>query len=30
VTDCHSCAHFRRCGQYAVVRALGQRRLSHG
>jgi hypothetical protein len=30
VTDCHSCPHFRRCGQYAVVRALGQRRLSHG
>jgi amino-acid N-acetyltransferase len=22
VTDCHSCAHFRRCGQYAVVRTL--------
>ena len=30
VTDCHNCPHFRRCGQYAVVRALGQRRLSHG
>jgi len=22
VTDCHACAHFRRCGQYAVVRGL--------
>jgi amino-acid N-acetyltransferase len=22
VTDCHSCAHFRRCGQYAVLREL--------
>ncbi len=22
VTDCHSCVHFRRCGQYAVVREL--------
>jgi amino-acid N-acetyltransferase len=22
VTDCHSCPHFRRCGQYAVVRPL--------
>jgi amino-acid N-acetyltransferase len=22
VTDCHSCSQFRRCGQYAVVRAL--------
>ena len=22
VTDCHSCPHFRRCGQYAVVREL--------
>ncbi|HEY5617420.1 MAG TPA: GNAT family N-acetyltransferase [Vicinamibacterales bacterium] len=30
VTDCHSCPHFRRCGQYAVVRALGQRRALHG
>jgi amino-acid N-acetyltransferase len=30
VTDCHSCPHFRRCGQYAVMRVLGQRRLSHG
>jgi hypothetical protein len=30
VTDCHSCAHFRHCGQYAVVRVLRQRRLSHG
>ena len=30
VTDCHSCPHFRRCGQYAVVRALRQRRLNHG
>lgn len=25
-TDCHSCAHFRRCGQYAVVRALRRAR----
>ncbi len=24
VTDCHSCVHFRRCGQYAVVRSLGR------
>ena len=24
VTDCHACVHFRRCGQYAVVRALGR------
>ena len=23
VTDCHACALFRRCGQYAVVRTLG-------
>ena len=30
LTDCHSCPHFRRCGQYAVVRALGQRRGLHG
>ena len=22
VTDCHSCVHFRRCGQYAVIREL--------
>jgi N-acetylglutamate synthase-like GNAT family acetyltransferase len=22
VTDCHSCVHFRRCGQYAVVQTL--------
>jgi N-acetylglutamate synthase-like GNAT family acetyltransferase len=22
VTDCHACRHFRRCGQYAVVRSL--------
>ena len=22
VTDCHTCVHFRRCGQYAVVRTL--------
>lgn len=28
VTDCSSCAHFRRCGQYAVVRTL--RRALHG
>jgi amino-acid N-acetyltransferase len=25
VTDCSSCAQFRRCGQYAVVRSLGRR-----
>jgi amino-acid N-acetyltransferase len=25
VTDCHSCVHFRRCGQYAVVRLLGRK-----
>jgi amino-acid N-acetyltransferase len=30
LTDCHSCPHFRRCGQYAVVRTLGQRRGLHG
>lgn len=30
LTDCHSCPHFRRCGQYAVVRALGQQRGLHG
>lgn len=30
VTDCHNCPHFRRCSQYAVVRALGQRRVQHG
>ena len=24
VTDCRACGHFRRCGQYAVVRALGR------
>jgi len=23
VTDCHACPHFRACGQYALVRALG-------
>ena len=28
VTDCHSCAHFRQCGQYAVVRGLGRGRQS--
>jgi amino-acid N-acetyltransferase len=28
VTDCHSCSHFRNCGQYAVVRALERPR--HG
>jgi len=27
VTDCHSCPHFRRCGQYAVLREL--RRTHH-
>ena len=26
VTDCDSCIHFRRCGQYAVVRTLGRGR----
>lgn len=26
VTDCHTCAHFRRCGQYAVVRTLRRAR----
>ncbi len=26
VTDCHSCVHFRHCGQYAVVRAVGRAR----
>ena len=24
VTDCHSCVHFRHCGQYAVVRSVGR------
>ena len=28
VTDCHSCVHFRQCGQYAVVRGLGRGRQS--
>ena len=28
VTDCHSCVHFRQCGQYAVMRALGRGRQS--
>jgi amino-acid N-acetyltransferase len=28
VTDCHSCVHFRRCGQYAVVRTLSRTRHS--
>jgi N-acetylglutamate synthase-like GNAT family acetyltransferase len=28
VTDCHSCCHFRQCGQYAVLRALGRIRQS--
>jgi amino-acid N-acetyltransferase len=28
VTDCHSCVHFRQCGQYAVVRAIGRGRQS--
>ena len=28
VTDCHSCVHFRQCGQYAVVRRLGRGRQS--
>jgi len=28
VTDCHSCRHFRQCGQYAVVHGLGRRRHS--
>ncbi len=26
VTDCHSCAQFRHCGQYAVVRSVGPAR----
>ena len=26
LTDCHSCHHFRRCGQYAVVHGLGRSR----
>ena len=26
VTDCHTCIHFRRCGQYAVERTLGRGR----
>ena len=26
VTDCHSCVHFRHCGQYAVVRSVGRAR----
>ena len=30
VADCHNCPLFRRCGQYAVVRALGQHRVAHG
>ena len=30
VADCHSCPLFRRCGQYAVVRALGRHRVAHG
>ena len=28
VTDCHSCVHFRHCGQYAVVRNVGRARHS--
>jgi N-acetylglutamate synthase-like GNAT family acetyltransferase len=28
VTDCHSCRHFRQCGQYAVVHHLGRFRHS--
>ena len=28
--DCHGCPIFRRCGQYAVVQALAQRRMTHG
>ena len=28
VTNCHSCIHFRRCGQYAVVRTLASVRLA--
>jgi amino-acid N-acetyltransferase len=28
VTDCHSCRHFRQCGQYAVVQALERTRHS--
>jgi amino-acid N-acetyltransferase len=26
VTDCHSCVHFRHCGQYAVVRSVNRNR----
>jgi N-acetylglutamate synthase-like GNAT family acetyltransferase len=26
VTDCHSCVHFRHCGQYAVVRTVNRNR----
>ena len=28
MTDCHACPHFRQCGQYAVVHALGRSRHS--
>jgi N-acetylglutamate synthase-like GNAT family acetyltransferase len=28
MTDCHSCRHFRQCGQYAVVHRLGRSRHS--
>lgn len=28
LTDCHSCSHFRHCGQYAVVRTLARARHS--
>jgi amino-acid N-acetyltransferase len=28
VTDCHSCVHFRQCGQYAVVQTLSRTRHS--
>ena len=29
VTDCHACPHFRRCGQYAVIRELRRTRRTH-
>ena len=30
VTDCHACAHFRNCGQYAVLRSLERKRRLDG
>jgi N-acetylglutamate synthase-like GNAT family acetyltransferase len=29
VADCHTCPHFRQCGQYAVIRALRRTRRAH-